>query len=85
MFNTKTVEIGWGGKTLKLETGRRHQIRVQLADAGCPIVGDRKYGTQTNPARRLALHATFLEFQHPVSGERLKFESQLPRNLARLV
>jgi 23S rRNA pseudouridine1911/1915/1917 synthase len=70
---------------LTLETGRRHQIRVQLADVGCPIVGDRKYGARTNPARRLGLHATLLQFQHPLSGELLRFESQLPRNLARLV
>ena len=37
---------------LTLETGRRHQIRVHLADAGCPIVGDAKYGAKTDPAKR---------------------------------
>jgi 23S rRNA pseudouridine1911/1915/1917 synthase len=67
------------------ETGRRHQIRVHLADVGCPIIGDRQYGARTNPARRLGLHASSLQFNHPVSGELLRFESPLPQELARLV
>jgi 23S rRNA pseudouridine1911/1915/1917 synthase len=70
---------------LTLETGRRNQIRVQLAEAGCPIVGDEKYGARTNPAGRLGLHASWLEFEHPSSSERLRFESPLPRELAGLV
>ncbi len=70
---------------LTLETGRRNQIRVHLADAKCPVVGDRKYGAQTNPARRLGLHASLLHFKHPLSGELLVFESPLPEKLARLV
>ncbi len=70
---------------LTLETGRRNQIRVHLADAECPIVGDRKYEAKTNPARRLGLHASSLQFEHPTSGEALKFESPLPKSLARLV
>lgn len=67
------------------DTGRRNQIRVHLADAKCPIIGDKKYGAQTNPARRLGLHASSLQFTHPSSGELLKFESALPRKLARLL
>ena len=67
------------------ETGRRHQIRVHLADAACPIIGDHKYGARTNPARRLALHASSLQFTHPSSGELLRFESPLPQELAGLV
>jgi 23S rRNA pseudouridine1911/1915/1917 synthase len=78
-----------GGKCtlveLTLETGRRHQIRVHLADAGCPIVGDPKYGAKTDPAKRLALHATALRFPHPVSGKEMRFASPLPRELGRLV
>ncbi|MEX2186082.1 MAG: RluA family pseudouridine synthase [Pirellulales bacterium] len=70
---------------LRLETGRRNQIRVHLADAGCPVVGDKTYGAKTDPAGRLALHAAHLEFQHPATGERLQFESPLPNKLARLV
>ena len=70
---------------LTLETGRRHQIRVHLADAGHPVVGDAKYGAKTDPARRLALHASGLSFAHPRTGEPLTFESALPDELARLV
>ena len=67
------------------ETGRRNQIRVHLADAGCPIIGDHKYEARTNPARRLGLHASHLEFKHPLSGELLRFESPLPQDLTRLL
>ena len=67
------------------ETGRRNQLRVHLADTGCPIIGDHKYEASTNPARRLGLHATFLQFTHPLSGALLRFESPLPKELARLV
>jgi len=70
---------------LTLETGRRHQIRVQLQEAGCPIVGDKKYGAETNPIRRIALHATSLKFPHPVTREEMSFQSPLPGDLGELV
>jgi 23S rRNA pseudouridine1911/1915/1917 synthase len=70
---------------LTLETGRRHQIRVQLAAAGCPIVGDKRYGARTNPIRRVALHAAGLSFPHPIMGETMRFESVLPGELGRAV
>jgi 23S rRNA pseudouridine1911/1915/1917 synthase len=70
---------------LTLETGRRHQIRVQLADVGCPIVGDKKYGAVSDPAKRLGLHACSLRFPHPVTQKELSFKSPLPKELARLV
>jgi len=70
---------------LTLETGRRHQIRVQLAAAGCPIVGDKKYGAQTNPIKRIALHASTLRFPHPATGKETRFDSPLPGDLGRLV
>jgi 23S rRNA pseudouridine1911/1915/1917 synthase len=63
---------------LQLETGRKNQIRVQLAALGHPIVGDRKYGTSTGPARRLLLHSCELSFPHPVSGAPMKFQSAPP-------
>lgn len=70
---------------LVLETGRRHQIRVQLAEVGCPIVGDKKYEAKTDPIKRLALHATYLRFLHPETRKELGFTSPLPKALARLV
>jgi 23S rRNA pseudouridine1911/1915/1917 synthase len=70
---------------VKLETGRKHQIRVHLAGLGCPVVGDRDYGSKTNPIKRIALHSWRLAFDHPVTGERLQLESPLPLTLERLV
>ncbi len=70
---------------LTLETGRRHQIRVQLGEAGCPIVGDKRYGAQTNPVRRVALHASELRFSHPVSQKEMRFISPLPGEFGRLM
>jgi len=70
---------------LTLETGRRHQIRVQLAEDGCPIVGDKKYGAETNPIKRIALHATSLRFIHPTTRKEMRFDSPLPGDLGRLV
>jgi 23S rRNA pseudouridine1911/1915/1917 synthase len=77
-----------GHKTLlelTLETGRKHQIRVQLAARGHPLIGDRKYGAKDGPARRLALHACALKFRHPVTGAVLEFRSGLPRQLKALI
>jgi len=64
---------------VELETGRKHQIRVQLADHGCPILGDRKYGSSRTFPAGIALHARRLVFRHPVGGRTLTFEAPLPR------
>ena len=70
---------------LTLETGRKNQIRVQMAGFGHPIVGDHKYGATTDPARRLALHSSELKFRHPVSGASMNFQSPLPTNLKKIL
>jgi 23S rRNA pseudouridine1911/1915/1917 synthase len=70
---------------LRLETGRKNQIRVHCQAAGCPIVGDKKYGTKTNPIKRLCLHAHLLAFQHPITKKRLRFESPVPEDFYRLI
>ena len=64
---------------LPLETGRRNQIRVQLAEAGHPVVGDTMYGRGRDPElRRLALHARDLGFVHPRSGKKVSFTADIP-------
>ena len=63
---------------LDLETGRKNQIRAQMQSIGHPVAGDTKYGAETNPARRLMLHARKLGFIHPVTGEELCFETRIP-------
>ena len=63
---------------LRLGTGRRHQIRVQLAKLGHPIVGDDRHGARRDPLRRLCLHATRLAFRHPDSGAPAEFDSAPP-------
>lgn len=70
---------------IRLETGRKHQIRVQMAThLGCPVAGDPRYGATSDPCRRLALHAGRLSLTHPTNGERRTWVSPLPRSLARL-
>ena len=68
---------------LKLLTGRTHQIRVHMAFIGCPVVGDAVYGyrKQRVKLKRQFLHAHELAFDHPVTGERMAFVSELPLGL----
>jgi 23S rRNA pseudouridine1911/1915/1917 synthase len=81
------------GSTLvacRLETGRTHQIRIHLAGIGHPVAGDRTHGGETERAfhprpPRLALHACLLGFTHPTTGERMRFDSPLPDDLASFV
>jgi 23S rRNA pseudouridine1911/1915/1917 synthase len=59
---------------VELHTGRGHQIRVQLAESGCPIVADAKYGSRRKlPERRIALQAVRIDIDHPTRAERLSF------------
>lgn len=68
----------------KLETGRKNQIRVHSADIGHPVCGDAKYGNGDDPIRRLCLHAYMLCFFHPVTRERMEFETPVPAAFRRL-
>lgn len=69
---------------LSLETGRKHQIRAQLAAAGHPVAGDQKYGAAGDPLGRLCLHAVLLGLEHPFTRERFSFESPPPESFLRL-
>ena len=73
-----------------LETGRRNQIRVHFSEAGHPVLGDPRYqptiaSHRRWPHERIALHARLLGFEHPITGERLRFESALPMELDRFL
>lgn len=70
---------------LKLETGRKNQIRVHCQSAGHSIVGDKKYGARSNPIKRLCLHAHLLSFQHPFTKKMMRFESPIPEEFKRLL
>lgn len=63
---------------IQLLTGRKHQIRVQLSSRRLPIVGDRKYGSQAPFPAGIALHATELTIEHPVSRQNLNISSPVP-------
>lgn len=68
----------------KLETGRKNQIRVHSSDMGHPVCGDVKYGNGDDPLHRLCLHAYKLCFWHPVTRERMEFETPVPGNFNHL-
>ena len=70
---------GYSLVEMQLETGRKNQIRVHLQDLGCPVVGDLKYGDGSDPIHRLGLHAYKLCFKHPVTGEDMKFKTDIPK------
>jgi len=74
----------WSLVEARLETGRKHQIRVHFAGIGCPIAGDELYEATTDPCGRLGLHAFSLSLAHPTSGEPLSLKSPLPKLLARM-
>ena len=69
---------------MRLETGRKNQIRVHMKDLGFPVAGDTKYGNGRNPIGRLALHAYRLNFYHPRTGEPLTFETPFPTSFKKL-
>lgn len=68
-----------------LDTGRKNQIRVHASDLGHPIAGDRKYGANTSPLHRLALHARTLRFAHPITRKDMNFETLIPADFASVV
>ena len=75
---------------VRLETGRRNQIRVHFAEAGHPVLGDPRYEAELAqharwPHQRLALHARLLGFEHPVTGQALRLESPLPAEYDRFL
>lgn len=90
--HVRLIECGNGYSLVecRLETGRTHQIRIHLSEAGHPVCGDKEYRgllgrkpiLDRSGAPRLALHAAELGFEHPLTGESLRFETRLPRDLS---
>lgn len=65
---------------IKLDTGRKNQIRIHLSDIGCPIVGDRRYNDDDKTVNYIKLLSYKLEFTHPVTGQPMKFRLPVPRS-----
>ena len=70
---------------INIETGRKNQIRVHMSEMGNPVVGDKKYGSHIDPIKRMCLHSYELVLRHPISGERLVFESEIPKIFDKLM
>ncbi|RIV25884.1 RluA family pseudouridine synthase [Alicyclobacillaceae bacterium I2511] len=69
---------------VRLQTGRKNQIRVHMQSIGHPVAGDNRYGAHSNPIGRLALHARLLVLRHPVDGQILEFETPVPKSFLRV-
>lgn len=85
--HVRVVAVGNGLSLLqvRLETGRKHQIRVHLSERGHPIVGDRRYHATVNPLSRLGLHALELGFVHPTTNQTVRYRTQAPAPFYRAV
>jgi len=77
-YETLMTNKGYSLVELQLETGRKNQIRVHMADIGHPVVGDVKYGNGDNSLGRLCLHAYKLCFHHPYKKKDMEFETPFP-------
>lgn len=77
-YEVLTSSFGYSLLRVRLETGRKHQIRVHLADMGHCIVGDTVYGARKGILNRIALHACRLAFEHPVTGEPINLSLEIP-------
>lgn len=84
-FSTVRQHAGYSMLEVRLETGRKNQIRAHLSEAGHPIIGDFFYGSAVNPIERLGLHAKLLGFVHPMTGRRLEFTAPVPRSFRDLM
>lgn len=84
--NYKLIKQGKKMSMLEVETETdiKHQIRVHMQEIGHSLIGDKKYGSEYSPAKRMGLHASKMSIQHPVSGKLMNFESSVPRKLRML-
>jgi 23S rRNA pseudouridine1911/1915/1917 synthase len=82
----RTIETAGAHALLevRLETGRKNQVRVHLFESGTPVVGDSRYGKPSDPLGRLGLHAAVLGFSHPSTGRSMRFTAPLPDSFRKL-
>ncbi len=82
----RTMQAGsrYSMMEVRLETGKRNQIRVHFAEAGHPVIGDTMYGNGDDPIERLGLHAMELGLVHPVTRREMKFTAPLPDSFYKL-
>ena len=71
--------------SLRLETGRTHQIRIHMKYLGYPLIGDYLYNPDMEYMTRQALHSHHMEFTHPITGEHMSFTAPLPEDMARVI
>lgn len=83
-YRTIQTKGGYSMLEITLETGRKNQIRTHLSEAGHPVIGDRLYGSTSNPIGRLGLHAKLLGFDHPNTGKHLVFTAPIPAAFKKL-
>jgi len=84
-YKTLSYAKGISKVRFVLQTGKKNQIRVHCTALGCPIIGDKRYGSALNPVNRLCLHANTLKIQHPKSLEMMTFLSPQPSVFQRLM
>jgi len=78
-FETQKVKKGMSLLKIKLETGRKNQIRVHMQDIKHPVIGDKKYGASIDPIGRLGLHLQKLTFKNPVTDKLVTYEAPIPK------
>ena len=83
-YSVKKTGNGYALLDISIDTGRKNQIRVQLAEIGHPVAGDKQYGAESNPIGRLCLHAGELSFVHPITGKPVTITARTPREFNRV-
>jgi 23S rRNA pseudouridine1911/1915/1917 synthase len=83
-YRTIKTSSAYSMLEVRLETGRKNQIRAHLSEAGHPVVGDQMYGSTINPLGRLGLHAKLLGFRHPTTGKKMASTAPLPKQFRSL-
>lgn len=84
-YQTEVAVAGLALVKLWPQTGRTHQLRIHMANIGCPLADDYIYGRVEGIVGRTALHATAIEFSHPATGKTMRMTAPLPEDMARIV